>query len=165
MTKKSSKKVVYEDINGKTGEVVVEKLFFRPSVYSVLIEGDKILLSKQWDGYDFPGGGMEIGETIKDALKREFWEEIGLEVEVGDVILADSSFFKYPYADKYCNSILVYYLVKRVGGKLSINNCDDNEQKYLGMPEWIDLNEVEKIKFYNSIDSVKLINKAKRMLK
>ncbi len=46
MTKKSSKKVVYEDINGKTGEVVVEKLFFRPSVYGVLLEGNKILLSK-----------------------------------------------------------------------------------------------------------------------
>ncbi len=109
---------------------------------------------------------MKIEENIKDALRREFWEETGLEVEVGGgVILADSSFFKYPYADKYCNSIPVYYLVKRVGGKLSIDNCDDDEQKYLGMPEWIDLNEVEKIKFYNSIDSVKLINKAKRMLK
>ncbi len=165
MINKSSKEVIYTDINGKTGKVAVEKLFFRPSVYGVLIEGNKILLSKQWDGYDFPGGGMKIEENIKDALKREFWEETGLEVEVGDVILTDSSFFKYPYADKYCNSILVYYLVRRVGGKLSIDNCDDNEQKYLGMPEWIDLDDIEKIKFYNSIDSMKLIDKVKRILK
>ena len=55
--------------------------------------------------------------------------------------------------------------MKRIGGKLSIDNCDENEQKYLGMPEWIDLNEIEKIKFYNFIDSLEIINQARKVLK
>ena len=32
----------------------------------------------------FPGGGLEFGEGTRDCLKREFKEEMDLEVEVGD---------------------------------------------------------------------------------
>ena len=34
---KFSKKVIYKNINGKTGEVAVEKLFFRPSAWKLLV--------------------------------------------------------------------------------------------------------------------------------
>ena len=51
------KKVVCHDINGKLYKLNANRLTFRPSIYGILIKKNKVLLSKQWDGYDFPGGG------------------------------------------------------------------------------------------------------------
>ncbi len=70
------------DITGKRYVFPVNKLKFRPSVYGILIEKDKVLLSKQWDGYDFPGGGIKIDEKVNQALIREFKEETGIDIQV-----------------------------------------------------------------------------------
>jgi ADP-ribose pyrophosphatase YjhB (NUDIX family) len=155
------KEVICTDINGKEYKVPVSKLAFRPSVYGVIIENEKVLLSKQWDGYDFPGGGMDLGETIEESLKREIKEETGLEVKVGKVVACENSFFKLPHReDKFVHSILIYYLCERTGGELSTANFDEHEKEYADMPEWIDINDVKKIKFYNSVGSVKIIKEA-----
>lgn len=55
----------------------------RIGAYGVALDGGKILLIKQKGGpfkgkYDFPGGGVEFGETPEDALKREFAEEVAM---------------------------------------------------------------------------------------
>jgi len=152
----SKKKIVCHDIHGEEIAVEVEKLQFRPSVYGVLIENGKILLSKQWDGYDFPGGGVNVDETLEEALKREFIEETGLEVEVGKVLSCGTSFFNPKYSQKnsgqYWNCPLIYFLVKRIGGELSIDNCDENEVGYIDLPEWIELEKMRDLKIYSSID-------------
>ena len=36
--------------------------------------------------WDFPGGGVEFGETLEDALKREIREEFGIEIEIMDFL-------------------------------------------------------------------------------
>lgn len=161
----NKKEVVCKDINGNEFKVSADKLVFRPSVYGVIIENGKILLSKQWDGYDIPGGGVDIGEAIEDALKREVKEETGLDVEVGKVVACENSFFKLPFGeDKFVHSILIYYLCKRVGGELTIENFDEHEKEYADMPEWISIENIENIKFYNSVDSVKIIKEAMELL-
>lgn len=33
--------------------------------------------------WEFPGGKVEPGETVKDCIKREIWEELGIVIEVG----------------------------------------------------------------------------------
>ena len=163
------KKIVCHDIWGEKTEVDPKELTFRPSVYGVLIEDGKVLLSKQWDGYDMPGGGVKIDENLEKALKREFLEETGLEIEVKEIVYCGSAFFNRRYSKKekgiYWNCNLMYFLVERVGGEISIEGCDENEKQYLDMPEWIEIEKVKDLKFYNSIDNVEVIKQALKMLK
>ena len=158
-----TKKVVCHDINNKLYKVDAKKLIFRPSIYGILIEKNKILLSKQWDGYDFPGGGGELHETIDDTLKREFWEETGFKVRPGKIIYVGSSLYYSVNIKQYWNCQLMYFLVKKTGGKLSKANFDDKEKEYADMAEWIDIKKLGKIKFYNSLgnkNSIKIIKDA-----
>jgi len=63
---------------------------FNIRVYGILINDRReVLLSDECrNGFSFtkfPGGGLEFGEGMKDALKREFLEELELEIEVGEL--------------------------------------------------------------------------------
>jgi 8-oxo-dGTP pyrophosphatase MutT (NUDIX family) len=158
------RKIVCHDINEEKEEVDVDKLQFRPSVYGILIENGKVLLSKQWDGYDIPGGGVELDETLDEALKREFVEETGLKIKVGEIVHCSSAFFNPKYSRKskgqYWNCQLIYFLVKKIGGEISIENCDEDEKDYMDLPEWIEIDKLKDLKFYNSIDNEEIIKKA-----
>ncbi len=57
-------------------------------VAAIIQEGDRILATQRGhgdykDGWEFPGGKIEHGETPEEALKREIREELDLEIEVG----------------------------------------------------------------------------------
>lgn len=58
---------------------------FRKSARAVLLN-DKNEVSIQhvgkYDYYKLPGGGVEPGETIEEALKREMVEEVGCDLEI-----------------------------------------------------------------------------------
>ena len=145
--------------------MAVEKLKWRPSVYGILFKGTKVLLSPQWDGYDFPGGGIMIYETVGEGLKREFWEETGLRVISGRLVWVENSFFTPSRSEGYWHTILMYYLVKQIGGKLSKDNFDEEEKKYAKLARWVEVRDVSRLKFYNPVDSPKLIREAYKIYK
>lgn len=166
------KKIVCHNVKGEEIEVDANQLRFRPSVYGLLIKEDKVLLLPQWDGYDFPGGGINTNESIEEALLREYWEETGLEVKIGEVLAAHSSFFatrpKGPNGEReYWNCQLLYFLVTQVGGQLTVDNLEESEKEYTKLATWVNFADLDKCKFYSILGtkgSVELVNKAKRLL-
>ncbi len=63
----------------------------------VLNEKNEILMVKTYrGGWVFPGGQVEVGENVIDALKREIMEETGVEAEVGELFCVSSNTCKYP---------------------------------------------------------------------
>ncbi len=57
---------------------------FRIGVFAVIEDAGKVLLARRRDigWWNLPGGGMEAGETVDDALRREIREEVGIEVHI-----------------------------------------------------------------------------------
>lgn len=64
----------------------------RPIVLGIVKRNNKILVSKGYDKkknqtfYRCLGGGIEFLETSEEALKREFKEELGINVLVKDFL-------------------------------------------------------------------------------
>lgn len=68
-------------------------------VYGILINEQKqVLVSDEYirGSYytKFPGGGLEVGEGTRDCLKREFMEEMNLNVAIGDHIYTTDFYVK-----------------------------------------------------------------------
>jgi 8-oxo-dGTP diphosphatase len=67
-----------------------------PGVGVAVISGERILLVRRGREpaagmWAVPGGKLELGETWREAARREVWEETGVEVEVGEVVWAGDS--------------------------------------------------------------------------
>ncbi len=87
------------------------------AVDGVVFLNDKIILLKRnhppFEGYwVLPGGIVEQGETVKEAVKREVHEEIGIKVEVNEFI----DLYDDPDRDERGN-ISASYICKRKEGK------------------------------------------------
>jgi ADP-ribose pyrophosphatase YjhB (NUDIX family) len=62
---------------------------FRIGVFALIFNQEKQILlghRRDIDWWNLPGGGMELGETVDEALCREVREETGLEVKVGRLV-------------------------------------------------------------------------------
>lgn len=84
-------------------------------VYGILLNNNnEVLLSnEEMRGYrftKFPGGGHELGESLVDCLKREFREELGINVEVKEHLYT-TDFFQQSAFDEQQQLISVYYWV------------------------------------------------------
>ena len=91
-------------------------MMFNIRVYGVLInEKKQVLLSDEFirGKYytKFPGGGLESGEGTRDCLKREFKEEMDLEVQIEDHIYT-TDYFQMSAFNPEHQIISIYYFVK-----------------------------------------------------
>lgn len=79
-----------------------------PAIAAIILRGDEILLIKRGaepniGKWSVPGGSIELGETLEEAVRREVREEIGLEIKVGklagvsDLIVKESGAIAFHY--------------------------------------------------------------------
>lgn len=88
---------------------------FNVRVYGILIdEQDRVLISDERTQNvsftKFPGGGLEYGEGLLDALKREFLEECNLPIEIVRHVYTTDFFEKSSFNTSQIISI--YYQVR-----------------------------------------------------
>jgi ADP-ribose pyrophosphatase YjhB (NUDIX family) len=138
------KKIKCKNNFGDIVNIPVDKFIFRPSVYGLIVDGAKIVTltnignGKIW----FPGGGVEIGEKIENALKREIKEESGLDVEIGKMVLFKENFFYYQPLDEAYHAFLFFFICNAKNKELIIDSkVNDLESK---KPRWTKINSIKK---------------------
>lgn len=124
---------------------------FNIRVYGILInEKNEVLVSDELirGSYitKFPGGGLELGEGTRDCLKREFLEEMNLQVEIGNHIYT-TDFYQQSAFNSAHQIVSIYYSVKALG---DINvplrkKPFDFDEKQLKLYE--ETNEIETFRF------------------
>jgi ADP-ribose pyrophosphatase YjhB (NUDIX family) len=95
-------------------------------VYGIYIDDGKLLVIHKNGGpyinrFDLPGGSLEEGESLAEAMRREFLEETGIEIEIEEQIGVID--FKFPSVWRdftNVHHIAVYYSVRKTGGEIGI---------------------------------------------
>ena len=64
-----------------------------------------------------PGGMLELGEKLRDGVRREVLEETGLKVEPGDVLDVFDSIFRDEHGRTQYHYVLIDYLCRLVSGE------------------------------------------------
>jgi len=94
--------------------VLMDQKRFNIRVYGIWIHENKLLINEELIRgkliTKFPGGGLEFGEGTIDGLKREWKEELGLDIEVLDHFYTTDFFQPSAYDDSQVISI--YYKVR-----------------------------------------------------
>jgi len=125
-------------------------------VGGVCIFKDKILLihrvvsdetNTNNEYYVIPGGGVELDEEFKSALKREMFEETSLDLNIKEIFfemedINPSGLKRHHY----------YYLCEYISGepKLNHNSPEFNNGIGLHEPMWLDISKLENISLYPS---------------
>lgn len=86
----------------------------------VLNDKEEVLMVKTHNhGWVFPGGQVEVGENVIDAVTREIIEETGVNIEVGEVFCIASNTGKYPGYNgvkEIPTKIMLDFICKAKGG-------------------------------------------------
>lgn len=95
-------------------------------------EQEQILIARRPDSHlvagglwEFPGGKVEAGESPAEALLREIKEELGIEIEVKNLIDVVSHVYPMPSAPLHI--LLIGYFADFVGGKIQLNDVAEVE--------------------------------------
>lgn len=121
----------------KTILVPVESLIQRPSVYGIVLHQRQLLVARarSTQKYVLPGGGVEKGEAVDAALRREVWEETGVQVEVGEFLHFETDLFYYDPLDLALHGFLFFYRCAPLATNL--NTPDYPPEEDLEYPEWV----------------------------
>ncbi len=114
-----------------------ERFKIIPEVFLLLIDGDKILLSRRYqtgyeDGnYGLPAGHGEEGETMREGVIREASEEIGITIKPEDATFVLTQHRWSPDSNNPSNSharIGFYFVPEKYEGEIynaEPDKCDD----------------------------------------
>lgn len=124
--------------------------WFRYRAGAIIVEDGKILFATD-DTIDYfytVGGGVHHGEKAEDCVKREVFEETGVEYEVDHLAMIVENFFKgessgsgFDGMDCHC---LEMYFVMKSRGFSKIESKSLNSNGAVERMVWIPIDEIEK---------------------
>lgn len=122
---------------------------FNIRVYGLWLNEGRVLVSEEeiigTNIIKFPGGGLQFGEGTIDCLKREWKEELDMDIEVLNHFYTTD--YYQPSAFDKSQVVSIYYLVKPLTDNNYIVNKNDNEVSY-----WMKLTDITKDTFPLPID-------------
>lgn len=92
------------------------EITWRVSAYVLIVKDEQLLLAKNRleKFYDVLGGGIDIGETIEEALHREALEEGGVNIQIGKLLFSVQDWF-YHRKGKFYQTLQLYYEAEMIG--------------------------------------------------
>jgi ADP-ribose pyrophosphatase YjhB (NUDIX family) len=138
----------------------MENKNIRVRVAGILLNGknELLLVNHQKNGKSYwllPGGGVEFGESFHEALKREFMEELSMEIgAVGELFLVHDTV----YPDKKRHIVNLYFTVKAVKNHVLKVNPDG----VLAGAKFVSIKDFKKLLFYPDIKGDIIIKWKKR---
>ncbi|MEK5038672.1 NUDIX hydrolase [Sporosarcina sp. FSL K6-3457] len=103
--------------------------------------GNILLVKTNDGGWVFPGGQVEVGENLMDALSREIKEESGIDVVVGHLIGVYSNTGMYKWYDGVTDvptKVMFDFVCKPVGGELGISE-ETTESGWIAKDKVLDM--------------------------
>lgn len=113
-------RIICKDRYGLDHVVPRKKLVFRIGICAILRKEDKVFLFKDpsTNKFELPGGAVETGETIEEALVREFKEETGLLIKIGEFLTYRESFFYIASKKKGYQNIRLFFSASKIMKRL-----------------------------------------------
>lgn len=107
---------------------------------ALIIKDNKIFLTKDNNNHYYTiGGASLVGEDTRETVSRETFEEVGIEVKVGDLAFIVENQFKI--SDHFYHNIEFHYFVT----PLSDSKLKMNENGIEQSCEWVSLNQIANI--------------------
>ena len=142
---KNKNTIICKNNFGEEVAVAKEKFQFRPSVYGIIKNNGKICICKNRSNNKiwFPGGGIEKGEKITDALLREIQEETGLnKIKIIKSLGSFESFFYYQPKDCAMHAFLFFYECSTNESDLLSDEKINDEEAY--KLQWVEIHQIKK---------------------
>jgi 8-oxo-dGTP diphosphatase len=115
---------------------------------AILIIEDQKVLTMQYnyggqDVYNLPGGNLELGEHLSDALAREMVEEMGIKVAVGEMIMVGEVYFEAQKKQTF------HFIFE---GKITEGTPTLNPKETSAIAiKWLSVNELDNINLYPNV--------------
>ncbi|MFC5463561.1 NUDIX hydrolase [Lederbergia graminis] len=104
-------------------------------------EGFILLVKTHHGGWVFPGGQVEVGENLIDALKKEIKEESGIDVEVSNLLNVSSNTSIYKWYDNVTDvptKVILDFICYPISGELTTSE-ETSEVRWVEKSKVLDL--------------------------